>query len=87
MTRDIQGFRDGLLDPATEDEIYAALWATAPFPRLPDNAPDELNDFIVDINDPKRLYTIHRAARRYQFQILVDRLVGIATLLACIDIF
>jgi hypothetical protein len=76
MTRDLQGFRDGLLDPAIEDEIYAALWATVPFPRLPEDAPDELNDFIVDIKDPKRLYIIHRAVRRYQFQILVDRLVG-----------
>jgi hypothetical protein len=73
MTRDVPGFRDGLLDPATEEEIYAALWATAPFPRVPEDAPDQLNDFIVDVSDPKRLYTIHRAARRHNFQILVDK--------------
>jgi hypothetical protein len=72
MTRDVAGFRDGQ-DPASEAEIYAALWATVPYPRLPDDAPEPLKDFIVDIDDPKRLYTIHRAARRHQFQILVER--------------
>lgn len=72
MTRDIQGLRDGH-DPATEDEVYAALWATAPFPRLPEDAPDELKNFIVDVDDPKRIYSIHKAARRHQFQLLVER--------------
>lgn len=71
MTRDI-GLRDGQ-DPATEDEVYAALWATAPYPRLPEDAPDELKNFIVDVEDPKRIYTIHLAARRHQFQLLVER--------------
>ncbi|CAG8973100.1 hypothetical protein HYALB_00007577 [Hymenoscyphus albidus] len=74
MTRDIKGFRDGH-DPASEDEVYAALWATAPFPRLPEDAPDELKNFIVDVEDPKRLYTIHCAARRHQFQLLVERYI------------
>ncbi|KAF4635183.1 hypothetical protein G7Y89_g2913 [Cudoniella acicularis] len=72
MTRDIQGLRDGH-DLASEDEMYVALWATAPFPRLPEDAPDQMRDFVVDIDDPKRIYAIHRAARRHQFQILVER--------------
>ncbi|KAG9233198.1 HECT-domain-containing protein-like protein [Amylocarpus encephaloides] len=79
MTRDIQGLglapRDGQ-DPINEDGIYAALWATASFPRLPDDAPEDLKDFLVDVDDPKHIYTIHRAARRYEFQILVERYIS-----------
>ena len=53
--------------------LYAALWAAAPFPRLPDDAPAELKKLTIDIDDPKRVYAIHRASRRHHFQILVER--------------
>lgn len=78
MTRDIHvhGPRDGDgLDSTSEDDIYAALWATAPLPRLPEDAPDRLKDFAVDldVDDSRRIYTIYRAARRHLFQVLVER--------------
>ncbi|TVY65501.1 Ubiquitin-protein ligase E3A, partial [Lachnellula suecica] len=61
--------------PATEDEVYAALWATARFPRLPLDAPEQLKKVTIDIDDPKRVYTVHQAARRHHFQILVERYI------------
>jgi hypothetical protein len=72
MTRDVNGLHEDP-NPATEDEVYAALWATTPFPRLPRDAPEALKKVTVDIDDPKRVYTIHQAARRHHFQILVER--------------
>ncbi|RDL36988.1 Hect, E3 ligase [Venustampulla echinocandica] len=65
------------LDLTDEDDVYAALWASAPLPRLPEDAPDRLKDFAVDVNvdDPRRIYTIYRAARRHLFQILVERYI------------
>jgi hypothetical protein len=55
--------------------MYAALWAAAPFPRLPEDAPNELKKLAIDIDDPKRVYAIYRASRRHHFQILVERFV------------
>ena len=72
MTRDIQRLHDEH-DPATEDGVYAALWATSPFPRLPPDAPEALRNVTIDLDDPKRVYTIHQAARRHHFQVLVER--------------
>ncbi|TVY88608.1 Ubiquitin-protein ligase E3A, partial [Lachnellula willkommii] len=54
MTRDIQRLHDEH-DSATEDEVYAALWATSPFPRLPPDAPEALKKVTIDIDDPKRM--------------------------------
>jgi len=54
-------------------DMYAALWAAAPFPRLPDDAPVEFKELMITIDDPRRVYTIHKAARRHQFNILVER--------------
>ncbi|TVY37933.1 Ubiquitin-protein ligase E3A [Lachnellula occidentalis] len=54
MTRDIQRLHDEH-DPATEDEVYAALWATSPFPRLPPDAPEALKKVTIDIDDPRRI--------------------------------
>src|SRR4051794_32593189 len=71
MTRDTQG---RLHDRDSNDaEVYAALWSAAPFPRLPNDAPSEMRKLTIDVDDPKRVYAIHRASRRHQFQILVER--------------
>ena len=75
MTRDTYRVHDDR-DTASDAEIYAALWTAAPFPRLPDDAPAEVKKLAIDIDDPKRVYAIHRAARRHQFQILVERYVN-----------
>ncbi|KAI1004645.1 hypothetical protein K3495_g3569 [Podosphaera aphanis] len=54
---------------------YEALWAIAPFPYLPEDAPPELRKLTIDIEDPRRVYTIHKAARRHNFQLLLDRFI------------
>ena len=72
MTRDTQRLHDE--HPSTNDDrIYAVLWATAQFPRLPDDAPAELKNLAIDIHDPKRVYAIHRGARRHYFQLLIEK--------------
>ncbi|TGJ88010.1 hypothetical protein E0Z10_g783 [Xylaria hypoxylon] len=58
-----------------EDDILAALWENAPFPKLPLDAPPEIRELVVDVENPKRVYTIHRASRRHNLQVLIDRLV------------
>lgn len=72
MTRDTYRVHDDR-ESVSDAEMYAALWAAAPFPRLPDDAPAELKKLTTDIDDSKRVYAIHRASRRHQFQILVER--------------
>ncbi|CZS96793.1 related to ubiquitin-protein ligase [Rhynchosporium graminicola] len=74
MTRDTLRVRDdrGTLSDA---DIYAALWATAPFPRLPDGASESFRRLTVEVDDPKRIYGIHKARRRHNFQVLVERYV------------
>ncbi|KAE8445104.1 hypothetical protein EG329_013706 [Mollisiaceae sp. DMI_Dod_QoI] len=74
MTRDPHRVHDDR-SPASDAEVYAALWAAAPFPRVPDDAPNELKKVAIDIEDPRRVYAIHRAARRHQSQILVERYI------------
>jgi hypothetical protein len=55
-------------------EIFSALWAAAlSFPQLPPDAPSELKALTVDVEDPKKVYFLHRASRRHGFQILVER--------------
>lgn len=82
MTRDIQTLdTDDLNSNNTNDAaMYAALWAAAPFPRLPEDAPAEIKALTVEINDPRRVYTIHRAARRHEFQLLVERLGNVPSI-------
>ncbi|KAI1132891.1 hypothetical protein F5Y10DRAFT_171557 [Nemania abortiva] len=58
-----------------EDDVLAALWENAPFPTLPVDAPPEIRELVVDIENPKRVYTIHRASRRHNLQLLIDRFV------------
>ncbi|RYP76263.1 hypothetical protein DL771_001882 [Monosporascus sp. 5C6A] len=69
------GHGPGLGHSALEAQVLAALWEQVPFPRLPFDGPSELRDFVVDVEDPKRVYTIHRASRRYYLQLLVERFV------------
>ncbi|KAK6086667.1 HECT-domain-containing protein [Seiridium cupressi] len=61
-------------DMATLDaEILAALWEEVPFPRLPHDAPSELSELVVEIENPRRVYSIHRATRRHNLQLLVEK--------------
>ncbi|PHH89163.1 hypothetical protein CDD83_6575 [Cordyceps sp. RAO-2017] len=60
------------LDPP---DLLAGLWQEAPFARLPDDAPPELQDLVQDIENPHRVYAIHRASRRHDFQLIVDRYI------------
>lgn len=80
MTRDTTG----PLDPGhvtrhthhdVETDLLAGLWETAPFARLPWDAPSELKDLVEDIENPKRVYAIHRASRRHGFQQLVEKFI------------
>ncbi|KAF3761407.1 hypothetical protein M406DRAFT_99784 [Cryphonectria parasitica EP155] len=58
-----------------EIDLLAGLWETAPFARLPWDAPPELKALVEDIENPKRVYAIHRASRRHGFQQLVERFI------------
>lgn len=60
----------------SELDLLAGLWQEAPFARLPDDAPPELHEHLVDIEDPRRVYAIHRASRRHGFQNLVNKYVA-----------
>ncbi|KAM3431078.1 hypothetical protein NHJ13734_007469 [Beauveria thailandica] len=53
-------------------DLFAGLWQEAPFARLPSDAPPQLNSFVRDIENPRRVYAIHRASRRHDFQLLVQ---------------
>ncbi|KAK7747053.1 hypothetical protein SLS62_009208 [Diatrype stigma] len=61
---------------ALEADVLAALWEQVPFPRLPFDAPAELKELVMDIENPKRVYNIHRASRRHYLQLLVERFVA-----------
>jgi hypothetical protein len=76
MTRDTQrpangttGYKDG------EIGLLSGLWEEAPFARLPIDAPAELRDLVEDIDNPKRVYAVHLASRRHNFQLLVQRYI------------
>ncbi|KAK0739088.1 hypothetical protein B0T21DRAFT_361915 [Apiosordaria backusii] len=61
---------------STDDlDILAGLWEEAPFARLPCDAPSELKDLVEDIDNPKRVYAVHKAARRHNFQQIVQRYI------------
>jgi hypothetical protein len=71
MTRDgaHTGRHDGDL------ELLAGLWEEALFARLPVDAPAELKDLVEDIEDPRRVYAVHRASRRHDFQQLLQKFI------------
>ncbi|KAH9996440.1 hypothetical protein F4779DRAFT_606977 [Xylariaceae sp. FL0662B] len=58
-----------------EDDVLAALWEQVPFPQLPLDAPSEIKDLVINIENPKRVYAIHCASRRYHFQLLVEKFI------------
>lgn len=58
-----------------QPDLLAGLWQEAPFARLPDDAPPELQALVQDIENPRRVYAIHKASRRHDFQFFVDRFV------------
>ncbi|TQS38112.1 hypothetical protein Golomagni_01389 [Golovinomyces magnicellulatus] len=60
---------------SNEFEMYTALWNVVTFVRLPDDAPLELKESSIEIRDPRRVYAIHKAARRHDFQLLMDRFI------------
>lgn len=72
MTRETLRVQEGR-SLSNEDDILSALWTAAPFPYLPNDAPDELKKLTIDIDDPKWIYAIHNASRRHHFQLLVER--------------
>ncbi|RKF59635.1 putative hect-domain-containing protein [Erysiphe neolycopersici] len=54
---------------------YTTLWAVAPFARIPEDAPTELKRLTVEVQDPRRIYTIQKASRRHHFELLLDRFI------------
>ncbi|KAH6618130.1 hypothetical protein B0J18DRAFT_371153 [Chaetomium sp. MPI-SDFR-AT-0129] len=61
--------------PSDDLELLAGLWEEARFSRLPWDAPSELKDLVEDIENPKRVYAIHKASRRHNFQQLVQKFI------------
>ncbi|KAH6843118.1 hypothetical protein B0I37DRAFT_212368 [Chaetomium sp. MPI-CAGE-AT-0009] len=56
-------------------DLLAGLWEEARFARLPWDAPSELKDLVEDIDNPRRVYAIHKASRRHNFQQLVQKYI------------
>ncbi|ROT36226.1 ubiquitin-protein ligase E3A [Sodiomyces alkalinus F11] len=73
VSRPVQGVPP---DHVREADFFASLWEAAPFARLPSDAPAELKDLVQDLDNPKRVYAIHRASRRHNFQVLVERYIA-----------
>lgn len=57
-------------------DLEDGLWQEAVFARLPDDAPQELHEYVSDIENPRRVWAVYRASRRHDFQLLVDRYVN-----------
>ncbi|TWU74992.1 hypothetical protein ED733_005869 [Metarhizium rileyi] len=57
-------------------DLEAGLWQEASFPCLPDDAPPELQEYLQDVENPRRVWAIHRASRRHDFQLLVERYIA-----------
>ncbi|KAG5935155.1 hypothetical protein E4U53_000499 [Claviceps sorghi] len=68
--------KDGSHDSSQYDlDLVAGLWQEAAFSRLPDDAPSELHRYLQDLENPHRVYAVHRASRRHDFQSLVDKYI------------
>lgn len=65
--------KSGLSSTHIENDLLPGLWQEAVFSQLPDDAPPEIRAYVRDIENPRRVYAIHRATRRHDFQNLVDR--------------
>jgi len=73
MTQATQKLPEHFTSNRHDADMYTALWAAAPFPRLPEDAPVEFRRLTIDIDEPQRVYAIHKATRRHQFQVLVEK--------------
>ncbi len=75
MTREVSRPADNgpSRNSSPEAEILAALWEQVPFPRLPVDAPSEIKDLVVDVENPKTVYAIHCASRRHSLQLLIEK--------------
>ncbi|KAL1836615.1 hypothetical protein VTJ49DRAFT_4876 [Mycothermus thermophilus] len=60
---------------ADDVDLLAGLWEEARFARLPSDAPSELRDLVDYIDNPRRVYAIHKASRRHNFQQLVQKYI------------
>ncbi|XXG95981.1 hypothetical protein Hte_002258 [Hypoxylon texense] len=77
MTREVGRPADnGSSRNSSEAEILAALWEQVPFPRLPVDAPSEIKDLVVDVENPKTVYAIHCASRRHNLQLLIEKFIN-----------
>ncbi|KAH8887694.1 hypothetical protein GQ53DRAFT_809004 [Thozetella sp. PMI_491] len=75
MTLDTIRPADGGGQGGSDVDVMASLWEVAPFARLPGDAPNELRHLVEDIENPKRVYAVHKASRRHSFQLLVQKYV------------
>ncbi|KAL7622320.1 hypothetical protein AAE478_007824 [Parahypoxylon ruwenzoriense] len=76
MTREVTRPMDsGPGHNSHEADVLESLWEQVPFPRLPIDAPLEIKDLVIDVENPKRVYAIHRASRRHNFQLLVEKFI------------
>ncbi|KAI1473235.1 uncharacterized protein F4812DRAFT_43325 [Daldinia caldariorum] len=76
MTREVNRPVDN--DPGNnilDAEILDALWEQVPFPRLPADAPSEMKELVIDVENPRRVYAIHRASRRHDLQLIVEKFI------------
>lgn len=74
MTPDTARLADGGHGHGYGDlDLLAGLWEEARFARLPWDAPSELKELVEEIDNPKRVYAIHKASRRHNFQLLVQK--------------
>lgn len=62
-------------DPEGDVDLLAALWNEAPFARLPADAPQDLLEYVREVENPKRVFAIYQASRRHGFQLLVEKYV------------
>ncbi|KAI1380278.1 hypothetical protein F4677DRAFT_406315 [Hypoxylon crocopeplum] len=76
MTREVNRLADnGPGHNSLEADILAALWEQVPFPRLPIDAPSEIKELVIDVENPKRVYAIYHASRRHNLQLLVEKFI------------
>ncbi|KAK3401995.1 hypothetical protein B0T20DRAFT_127882 [Sordaria brevicollis] len=75
MTRDTLRPADGSHNNSLELDVLAGLWEEARFARLPWDAPEELRELVEEIENPRRVYAVHKASRRHNFQLLVQKYI------------
>ncbi|CAK7200799.1 hypothetical protein SEUCBS139899_003498 [Sporothrix eucalyptigena] len=62
----------GGVSGSADADLISGLWEEAPFPRLPWDAPAELRDLVDEVENPRRVYAVHQASRRHNFQLIVQ---------------